>query len=63
MTPQEKANELVCKYLFPQRSFIKNANLVFSKECALIVVNEILNNVLPNNFEYWQQVKQEIENL
>ena len=62
MTPKEKANELVDK-------FIKtNGNAFFAKECALIAVDEIikyLNDILaPNPFDqYWNQVKKEIQNL
>jgi hypothetical protein len=63
MTPKEKANELVNKYLIitPIVWHIYNA-----KKCALIAVDEILDvlNVI-DNFEmiYWEQVKQEIEKL
>ena len=65
MTPKEKANELVNKYLMntPVGFHIDDA-----KECALIAVDEILNNDGFTQFdiyltEYWQEVKKEIENL
>jgi|DEB0MinimDraft_6_1074348.scaffolds.fasta_scaffold07489_6 hypothetical protein len=63
MTPKEKAKELVFKY--EQYKWI-NADL--SKECALIAVNEIINNDGFTRFdihltEYWQNVKTEISLL
>jgi hypothetical protein len=79
MTPKQKAEELVDKY----RIFLQNTDTevgeeilctLVAKSCALIAVDEILNNnnKIPRNvnglhtFEntsYWQEVKQEIENL
>jgi hypothetical protein len=43
----------------------------YAKECALILVNEMLNNFLSNRtteygrerYHFWQEVKQEIEKL
>lgn len=62
MTPKEKAKELVDRYLFVDDYH------TFSIQCALIAVDEILNNnkilfedVL--NDYYWEEVKQEIEKL
>ena len=72
MTPQEKAKELLNKMTTNAHSLIyKNQ---YAKECALIAVDEILNNFgqLTNgaNFytsydavKYWQEVKQELEKL
>ena len=71
MTPQEKAIVLVHKFdncmefSTPQR---------FAKLCALIAVDEIINETSPlelhplgtytnPKIEYWEQVKQEIEKL
>jgi hypothetical protein len=68
MTPKEKAEELVDK-------FIKtNGNAFFAKECALIAVDEILNNfgtltegkqhyAAYSTIKFYEQVKQEIEKL
>jgi len=66
MVPKEKAVELVSsffKYVYYDGSVFKGA-----KQCALIVVDEILNEW--NNEsgktakqKYWQEVKQEIEKL
>jgi len=64
MTPKEKAEELY-KRMYTQHSNIYPST---AKQCALIVVDEILNN--DNNLfntyiqnDYWLQVKQEIEKL
>lgn len=67
MTPKEKAEELVNKFIET------NGNRFFPKECALIVVDEIINTDMlidedtwvekPSYLEYWEKVKQEINNL
>jgi hypothetical protein len=68
MTPKEKAKELVDK--FTQI----NGHSFFAKECALVVAHEIyyfpLNAKCESQFvveryleKYWQEVKQEIDNL
>ena len=76
MTPKEKAKELFDKFHFVNSESVElvtgDYELLFSlhesdaKECALIALDEILNvlNVI-DNFEmiYWEQVKQEIEQL
>jgi hypothetical protein len=69
MTQKEKAINLI-------RKFNTNDNFDFlggvkrAKQCALIAVDEILTAIdwhefeTPNKqIEYWQEVKQEIENL
>ena len=70
MTPKEKAQELFDKYAtyvvrWTGGIEVENQNC---KQCALIAVDEIiksLDDVLhPNPFgQYWNKVKQEIENL
>ena len=63
MTPKEKANELVDKFIQT------NGNAFFAKECALIAVDECLVAVesdwgfMQRRIEFWQQVKQEIQKL
>lgn len=59
MTPKEKANELVDKFIQT------NGNAFFAKECALIAVDEILSAYLLDldEIEYWIAVKKEIEKL
>ena len=72
MTPKEKAEELVNKYL-P----IVNGGEVYSwviektKQCALIAVDEILKSNpydvsktdMDSTIDFWQEVKQEIEKI
>ena len=68
MTPKEKATELTCKYF----------NLIFldldydqAQQCALMAVDEIINALPPYEyglefvakFQYWLDVKIEIEAL
>ncbi len=62
MTPKEKALELVDKFYIQEIKYYEN--MVTSKQCALIAVDEILK-VIHTNMEdkYWQEVKREIEKL
>lgn len=69
MTPEQKAAELINKMYYTQSS---PTSWVQAKECALIAVNEIIRYTYmgkakskndDNSFEYWQEVKQEIEKL
>lgn len=78
MTPKEKANELVNKFRpysyssdglnSMEREYQIEDN---SKQCALIAVDEIMkiptlgrsHNRDESQYDYWQQVKQEIINL
>ena len=65
MTPKEKALELVQKYF---KANHQPYGFKDAKQCALIAVDEILDMVkhTPIEFietDYWQEVKQEIENL
>ena len=61
-TAKEKAEELIMKMSFETHAY--NA-----KHCALIAVDEILlsekenHSILDKTYEYWQEVKQEIEKL
>ena len=68
MIPKEKAQELVDKFIQA------NGNAFFAKECALIAVDEIINNFglltegkahysSSSTVKYYEQVKQEIEKL
>lgn len=69
MTPKEKAKELIDKYQFV---YIQNLTSMFEvKECALNVVDEILDiayweymeSMGEKEKEYWEEVKQEIINI
>lgn len=70
MTPKEKAEELVNKFIRT------NGNAFFAKECALVVVNELVLETAihtdhsflssddnKNRPQFWIKVKQEIEKL
>jgi hypothetical protein len=79
MTPKEKAEDLFqkmynklkdTKAIFLEYKSDKNS----AKQCALIAVDEILNGYefdsldikhkrIMDNINYWDEVKQEIENL
>jgi hypothetical protein len=69
MTPQEKAEQLVEKYMlwkFQKCELSKKQ----AKQCALIAVNEIMNAIDWHNYDtpnkewgYWQEVKTEIIKL
>jgi len=71
MTPKEKAKELFNKYwdLLSIHNVLNRR--LFTKECALIAVDEILNQdksvfdvtEAMYHFEYWGNVKNEIEQL
>jgi hypothetical protein len=81
MTPKEKAKELIDKFLLEVTGVdmysynIDSMNLFSAKQCALIAVDELIENhnkmkdflfseigYLITSPEYWQEVKQEIEN-
>lgn len=67
MTPKEKAKELVDKFNYEGKHYL----MLDAKQCALIVVDEIIKNeydeenepYVMNNIKYWQDVKQEIQKL
>ena len=74
MTPQEKAQELINKFKYHTRAFNETNGWVDylhnSKQCALIAVDEILEMDLPiceeeadQFYDYWNQIKYEIEKL
>jgi len=65
MTPKEKAEEIVEKYHKLGKDFTRGVSMQeFSKECALICVNEVLGYMgADRGYEFWTSVKIEIENL
>jgi ribosomal protein S17E len=71
MTPKEKAESLVNKYQSLLNEHIFNGNYDIAQQCALIAVDEILDAISGMVSEeygysadaYYEQVKQEIENL
>ena len=63
MTPKEKAEELVDKFLqyTPADSEFEYP---YAIQCALIAVEQILEIIFSDyDWQYWNEVKQEIENL
>ena len=70
MTPKEKTEELVNKYIGLNSGKLSDYSRIefpTAKQCALIAVDEIINSINPFGMflgkDYWQEVKQEIENL
>jgi hypothetical protein len=66
MTPKEKAIDLVGK--FQKQIFFhitdERLDIEEAKGCALIAVDELIKATTPlTSTYYWQEVKQEIENL
>ena len=67
MTPKEKAEELKYKYMSVRWDIGPDD----AKQCALITVDEIIKQLVPiekapNNksaFQYWEEVKQEINKI
>ena len=76
MTPKEKAKELIEKYLKldieigGQYDGYLTMKMHDAKQCALVTVDEILKShyalltgIKPSTYNYWQEVKEEIEKL
>jgi hypothetical protein len=67
MTPKDKAIELCQKFAYTsfQDEFNDGATLPLhiAKKCAKIAVTEILKKCSVVEFQYFFEVKQEIENL
>ena len=69
MTPKEKAEELLDK-------FVRFTPYSYARQCAIIAVNEVVeqwfeidtylgdgNGELNSNYKYWLEVKEEIKKL
>ena len=75
MTPKEKAQELVSKYISCQNKWylenlIDGLRISQAKQCALIAVDEIIQAIRYTEAKsdlgyvgYWEQVKQEIKSI
>jgi len=75
MTPKEKARDLFDSYYYCLLQSDVTQRTYWAKQCALIAVDEIINNCLfefyscgfltlkTKHKEYWQEVKIEIEKL
>ena len=69
MNAKEKAEELVLKFLRVENNTPEWFNTHIAKQCALIVVEEIINSrpaITDSQFEYnkyWNDVKSELQFL
>ena len=71
MIAKEKAKELVDRFLsIKGADDCGNSYSYVAKQCALICVDEILEShykvfvgVMPKVYDYWQEVKQEINKI
>ena len=74
MTPKEKAKELFDKYCYAIKTEVTDSgyftNIIYAKQCALIAVDEILashykvlTGIHPTTYDYFIEVKKEIELL
>lgn len=76
MTPKEKAKELVYKFQKHALGICEDPIQIHNaKQCALICVDEMISlycihnsddikvTIKTEQFDYWQEVKQEIEKL
>lgn len=70
MKPKDKAEELILKYLRIDNDTKEWFHKGLAKQCALIAVDEILSMGIMSESgdwrmakSYWQEVRQEIENL
>jgi len=67
MTPKEKADELFRKMYQTHSVSPSDITKYFAKQCALIAVDEIWNELeserVFEKYDYWLQVKKEIEKL
>ena len=67
MIPKEKAEQLVESFMNIKQQKLADYSIIYhptAKQCALITVDEIINELVYDiQFDYWQQVKQEIEKL
>ena len=67
MTPKEKAKELLDTFKFADIYFVggNETMLQNAKNCALLCVDEIIDTLNQSTleFEYWEEVKEEINKL
>jgi len=73
MTPKEKAEQLVNMFINVKSLKLSDYSKIYhptAKQCALIEVDEIIKvlELVPNlpveiPYDFWNEVKQEIENL
>ncbi len=64
MKPKEKAKDLIDRFMKQQPMHI-TMQKVSAKQCALICVNQIIENDYGSrqSMDFWKEVKQEIKKL
>jgi preprotein translocase subunit SecE len=68
MNPKEKAKELANKYFQDSDLLYLDLTWTQAKECATIAVDEIISVIengkpIKSQYKYWQEVKEEINNI
>ena len=68
MTPKQKAEQLVDQFDEYAEARISDSGRGFdkkycTKQCALIAVDELIEHTDWTEVNYWQEVKQEIQNI
>jgi hypothetical protein len=69
MNAKDKAKQLVNAFFYADNADVNSIiTISVAKQCALIAVDEIIDNekidnLEDNNLSYWQEVKSEIEKL
>jgi hypothetical protein len=64
MTPKEKALDLMDSFIQRTRNkWESSMSYKRAKQCALIAVDELINQVSNSDVGYWKEVKNEIEKL
>jgi hypothetical protein len=68
--PKDKAGDLIVKFIKHSRAEKDIKPIDSAKQCAIILVNEILQHnafvstgIKQSIYDYWQEVKTEINNL
>ena len=67
MTPKEKAEEIVDKFIDIENKYKEYTDFIQAKQCALTAVDELIyshsQDTTDNQYYFWENVKQEIEKL
>ena len=67
MTPTEKAKQLFDKFMPLVEAYSSDEQTANAKECCIILIDEVIDNIeddyFMNEHYYWNEVKNEINNL
>lgn len=67
MTPTEKAKQLFDKFMPLVEAYSPDGQKANAKECCIILIDEVIDNIeddyFMNEHYYWNEVKNEINNL